>query len=128
MASQKVSRIQERQQQSIKVSRRERLQSANLANRISEVSRRIPSLSSLRSSLRSTLKSTRGRVRGRVNRIKLSRAPWPAIGAALAGGVGITAAATVGVGELALGLAASYATYRMLRERRSSKHLLNRKE
>jgi hypothetical protein len=50
------------------------------------------------------------------NRLKLNKGPWPAIGAAVAGGVGISAAAVIGVGELALGLAAGYAAYRMLRE------------
>ena len=40
----------------------------------------------------------------------------PSLGVVLAGGVGLALAATVGVGELAIAIAAGYAAYQVLRE------------
>lgn len=46
---------------------------------------------------------------------RLAHGAKPAVGALVAGGAGIALAMEVGVGELLLGVAASYTVYRMLR-------------
>jgi hypothetical protein len=49
-------------------------------------------------------------------RYHLSHEPWPILGAALAGGTGIAVTSAIGLSELAVGLALSYAVFRTLRE------------
>lgn len=46
----------------------------------------------------------------------LDRKPWPAVGAVLAGGAGLAVAGAIGAGELAIGAAAGYAAYRVMRD------------
>jgi hypothetical protein len=47
---------------------------------------------------------------------------WPLAGAAAMGGLGVVAAMAIGVGEVAVGAAIGYATYRLITRRGADAH------